>query len=55
MILYAIVKDKFDKNDDWHVMTGNYPTKKDFLFEARCNGFAVMKNKVYTEEEYYNE
>lgn len=54
MILYAIVKDKFDKNDDGHVMTGNYPTKKDFLFEARCNGFAVMKNKVYTEEEYYN-
>lgn len=50
---YAIVRDKYSE-DYWHFLSSEYKTKKAFLEDLKANGFAVMKNKIYTEEEYNN-
>lgn len=50
---YAIVRDKYSA-DEWHFLDSEYKTKKAFLEDLKANGFAVMKNKIYTEQEYNN-
>ena len=49
---YAIVRDKYSP-DEWHFLSSEYRTKKAFLEDLKANGFAVMNNKIYTEEEYH--
>lgn len=52
MKLYAIVKDKYDKSDNYHFVSSDYKTKSDFIKDLKVNGFIILKNKVYTEQEY---
>lgn len=52
MKYYAIVVNKYDKNDCFHYISSDYPSKKDFLVDLRCNGYRVRHNRVYTEAEY---
>lgn len=50
---YCIAKDKYEA-DSWHFVSFEAESKSDFLKQVRCNGYTVMRNKAYTEEEYQN-
>lgn len=54
MKLYAIVKIKAkEQNDSWHcVEHQGYETKNAFLEDLRANGYVVMHNKIYTQDEF---
>lgn len=55
MRFYAIIRDKYNKDDVFHFFSQDgYSSKKQFLDDLRANGYVVRNNRVYTEQEYDN-